>query len=238
MRWFIALMMMVACVASPAKAQDRPVVVELFTSQGCNSCPPSDDFFAELARRPGVLALSLHVDYWDYIGWKDPFAQRAHTERQRSYSRTLHQRYVYTPQIVVNGAYQHVGTDRAAIEKLIARARKEAAGGPTLAVSGAGLQRRLSIGSANADAPATVWLVGFDRKHDTAVKAGENSGRRIANYNVVREMVAIGSWTGGAAELPLDLAPVAADCDAAAILVQVEETGPIVAATAVELPRR
>src|SRR3954454_10513973 len=84
-----------------AHAEERPVVVELFTSQGCNSCPPADAYLGELAARSDVLALGLHVDYWDYIGWKDPFAQRAYTERQRHYSRALNQRFVYTPQMVI-----------------------------------------------------------------------------------------------------------------------------------------
>lgn len=239
MRWLVVLMM-IACGAAPAKAQEpqRLVVVELFTSQGCNSCPPADEFLAELANRPDVLALGLHVDYWDYIGWKDPFAQRAHTERQRSYSRSLHQRYIYTPQMVVNGAYQHVGSDRDAIGKLIDKARKEASAGPALHVAGTGLQRSLHIGPASIDRPATVWLVGFDRQRNTLIKAGENSGRRIANHNVVREMLSVGTWKGGTVDLPLDLAPLAVNCDAAAVLVQVDETGPIVAATRIEPPLR
>ncbi len=239
MRWLVVLMM-VACGAATANAQEqqRPVVVELFTSQGCNSCPPADEFLAELAQRPGVLALGLHVDYWDYIGWKDPFARRAHTERQRGYSRSLHQRYVYTPQMVVNGAYQHVGSDRAAIDRLIDKARKDALAGPDLAVVGTGLQRSLRIGAARAGQSATVWLVGFDRRQETAVGAGENSGRRLANHNVVREMISVGAWKGEAVELRLDLAQVAADCDAAAVLVQIDETGPIVAATRIDLPPR
>src|SRR5689334_7353524 len=127
---------------STAHAEDRrPVVVELFTSQGCNSCPPADAFLGELAARPDVLALSLHVDYWDYIGWKDPFAQRAYTERQRSYSRALNQRFVYTPQMVIDGTLQGVGSETATINKLIEKARKLDAGGPTLSVSGTGAHR-------------------------------------------------------------------------------------------------
>ena len=237
MRWLVVLIML-ACGAAKAQDAQRLVVIELFTSQGCSSCPPADDFLAELATRPDLLALGLHVDYWDYIGWKDPFAQRAHTERQRSYSRSLHQRYVYTPQMVVNGTYQSVGSDRDTIRKLIEKARKEAAEGPSLAIAGTGLQRRLRLGAARADASATIWLIGFERGRETAVKAGENSGRRLANVNVVREMIPIGAWNGSAVDLPLDLGPVADDCDTAAILVQTDETGPIVAATRIELPRR
>src|SRR5690242_20233995 len=111
--------------AAMAGERAVPVVVELFTSQGCNSCPPADAYLGELAKRPDVLALSLHVDYWDYIGWKDPFAHHAFTLRQREYSRALSQRYVYTPQMVINGDLQGVGSERRTIEALIARAEKE-----------------------------------------------------------------------------------------------------------------
>lgn len=220
-----------------ARAADRPVVVELFTSQGCNSCPPADVFLGELSARPDVLALSLHVDYWDYIGWKDPFAQRAHTERQRSYSRALHQRFVYTPQMVVDGALQGIGSEPATINKLIEKARKLAAGGPVLSVTGSGPHRIVHIGAAKAEAPAKVWLVFFDSRHETAVKAGENSGRHLANYNVVRTLTPVGKWSGHAVDLPVDLDAIDADCDGAAVIVQAEETGPILAAARIDRKR-
>lgn len=220
-----------------ARAADRPVVVELFTSQGCNSCPPADVFLGELSARPDVLALSLHVDYWDYIGWKDPFAQRAHTERQRSYSRALHQRFVYTPQMVVDGALQGIGSEPATINKLIEKARKLAAGGPALSVTGSGPHRIVHIGAAKAEAPAKVWLVFFDSRHETAVKAGENSGRHLANYNVVRTLTPVGKWSGHAVDLPVDLDAIDADCDGAAVIVQAEETGPILAAARIDRKR-
>lgn len=225
-------------IGAAQAADKRPVVVELFTSQGCHSCPPADAFLAELARRDDVLALSLHVDYWDYIGWKDPFAQRAYTERQRGYSRALSQRYVYTPQMVVDGTLQGVGSDRAEINRLIDKARKVADAGPGLAVAGAGTQRVLRIGAAKAGSEATVWLIGFDRAHETPVRAGENSGKRLENHNVVRMMEPVGTWKGAAAEIALDLSAIAANCDSAAVIVQTEEMGPVVAAMRVELPKR
>src|SRR4051812_38711022 len=137
-----------------------PVVVELFTSQGCNSCPPADAFLAELAKRPDVLALSLHVDYWDYIGWKDPFAQHAFTVRQRDYSRALSQRYVYTPQMVINGELQGVGSERRTIEALIARAAKEqkTASENRPSIRYVGNEVRIEGG---ADTRATIWLAVF-----------------------------------------------------------------------------
>src|SRR5688500_9882653 len=201
MRTLVIVLALSLGIGAVHAADKRPVLVELFTSQGCNSCPPADAFLGELARRDDVLALSLHVDYWDYIGWKDPFALRAHTERQRGYSRTLSQRYVYTPQMVVDGTLQGVGSDRAEINALIDKARKAADAGPSLTVTGAGARRVLRIGAASAASSATVWLIGFDRAHETPVRAGENSGKRLANHNVVRTMEPVGTWKGAAAEI-------------------------------------
>jgi hypothetical protein len=231
----IAAVLLMTLTAARAEER-RPVVVELFTSQGCSSCPPADAFLGELAARPDVLALSLHVDYWDYIGWKDPFAQRAHTERQRAYAKTLHLRFVYTPQIVIDGMLQGIGSERAKIDKLIEKARKSAAAGPALTVSGDGERRTLRIAGDQQPAPATIWLVGFNSRHETSVGAGENGGRRIANHNVVRVMHAVGTWSGGTAEVPLDLRPVRSKCEKAAVIVQAEETGPVLTAARVELP--
>lgn len=238
MRW-CALLLILVFSASGADAADRnrPVVVELFTSQACNSCPPADAFLGELARRPDVLALSFHIDYWDYIGWKDPFAERAYAERQRSYADALHQRFIYTPQIVVNGMAQGVGSDRTTINALVEAARRAKNTGPTLAVLGDGTARTLRLGKATLPGPTSIWLAAFDRVHETEVGAGENGGQKLTNYNVVRVFTRIGAWNGNVAELPLDLAGVPASCDGAAILVQVDETGPILAALRFALPK-
>jgi hypothetical protein len=107
-------------------AADGPWAVELFTSQGCSSCPPADAYLGLLSKRPDIVALSFHVDYWDYIGWKDPFATRATTDRQRAYARVLKQRYVYTPEMVVEGIGHDTGRERAAIERLLAEAQGHA----------------------------------------------------------------------------------------------------------------
>lgn len=236
-RLLIASLLVLGAAAAHA-ADRRPVVVELFTSQGCSSCPPADAFLGELAARPDVLALGMHVDYWDYIGWKDPFAQRAYTERQRSYSRTLNQRYVYTPQMVIDGRLQGVGSDQATVNRLIEKAGKAAASSPNLAVTGSGAKRVVHVGDGKAAAPATIWLVFFDSKHETKVKAGENSGRQLANYNVVRTMAPIGKWTGSAVDIPVDLDAIDVDCDGAAVIVQAEETGPIVSAMRIDRAKR
>jgi len=222
-----------------AAGEPAPVVVELFTSQGCNSCPPADRLLGELARRPDVLALSFNVDYWDYIGWKDPFASRAHTERQRAYGRALGRRVVYTPQMVIDGADEAVGSARAEVEARIAAA---AARGGKLTLRFArddSGRNSVLIPARTPDippsaVPATVWLVLYDREHVTEVKRGENAGATLANHNVVRELRQLGQWTGAATELPLDIAPGAAG-DGCAVIVQAGQTGPVLGAAAMAL---
>lgn len=219
---------------SAAAGERSPTVVELFTSQGCNSCPPADAFLGELAKRPDIIALSLHVDYWDYIGWKDPYAQRAFTERQRAYSRSLSQRYVYTPQMVVDGHLQGVGSDRGAIEQLIREAGKTRD-----AVTRPGLKRvgdeiRIDGGAATS---AVVWLAIYDPAHRTPVARGENAGKQLANYHVVREWRALGRYDGKPVALPLNLDGAALDKRGCAVVVQVETpSGPGAVLAALSIP--
>jgi hypothetical protein len=209
----------------PAAAGERPVVVELFTSQGCSSCPPADAYLAELARRDDALALSLHVDYWNYIGWKDPFSSLWATERQREYGRTLAQRYVYTPEMVVDGAAHAVGSNRAEVEGLIAAARRQE--GPLLTLAREGEALRVSIGAGAG--PGTLLLVRFEREHVTKIARGENGGRTLRNVHVVREIRRLGEWEGTplAVELP-------APQGDAAILLQAAGHGRMLAAAKVQ----
>ena len=216
-------------------AAARPVVVELFTSQGCSSCPPADALLDELADQPGVLALSFHVDYWDYIGWKDPFATAAYTQRQRDYARALSLRYVYTPQIVVDGREDLVGSHRRAVAEAIRKAAKRK---PTVAVDlvpEEGGKITLSDGPAPSEG-ATVYLVMFDDGHDTQVARGENGGRTMHNANVVREYRKLGTWTGEAMEFPIDIAAARAEGrGGCAVIVQSGTTGPILGAAILDL---
>ncbi len=221
--------------AAAARAEEpaatAPVVVELFTSQGCSSCPPADAYLRELAKRPGILALGFHIDYWNYIGWEDPFSTKAASNRQRDYSRRLGLHYVYTPQMVVGGASEGVGSEPDKIEPLLDAAARAALPRPDLI-----LMRRadggfhIHVGAGAPGAPATIWLVGLDRADETKVLRGENEGATATDVQVVRSFAAVGQWTGAA--LDLDLPAAAASGDGAAVLVQTEGTGPIVAATA------
>jgi len=219
--------------AEPAAAS--PVLVELFTSQGCNSCPPADDLLAELAGRPDVVALSLHVDYWDYIGWKDPYASPQYTARQQRYTQTLNLRYVYTPQIVVDGRANVVGSRRAEVlEAIEAAAKRDRIIDITFGTSNGG-----TVIIPEGPAPeggATVWLAVYDREHVTEIKRGENAGRTLRNANVVRSFERLGTWTGARLEIPLDLSDARArGRDGCAVIVQQGRAGPVLATAAMSL---
>jgi hypothetical protein len=212
-----------------------PVVVELFTSQGCSSCPPAEAFLNELADEDGIIALELHVDYWDYIGWPDPFASPHITQRQRDYARELELRYVYTPQMVVDGRHNVVGSHRQQVRAAIGQATLR---GKPLAVEFSDEDGGMIIipeGRPPAGG-ATVWLAIYDGVHETDVERGENKGQKLKNRNVVRELEELAVWTGERLEIPVDLARVAALGRAGcAILVQQGRTGPIIGAAAMPL---
>jgi hypothetical protein len=181
--------------AAPAVAGQRPVVVELFTSEGCSSCPPADALLAELATRPDLLALSFHVDYWDRLGWKDPFSSAAATRRQDRYARLLGLAAVYTPQIVIDGHWQTVGSDRDAVAEALAQARRVPAAVPmTLALDHGTAHVRLGAGRTGVS--AAVLLLGFDRRHVDRVGGGENDGRTLTHVDVVRGFAEIGRFSG------------------------------------------
>ena len=204
----------VVLLIRPAQADERPIVVELFTSQGCSSCPPADALLAELARRPDVLAFSFHVDYWDRLGWKDPYSSRAATDRQNRYATLLHLATVYTPQIVVDGKWEAVGSDRADVERALELARRNR---PEVSVTLALDHGRaeIKLGPSSDRMAASVLLIGFDRRHVTAVKRGENSGRTLTHVDVVRGIEEIAQ--GGADEIAV---PIRWHCDRIAAVVQ------------------
>ena len=175
----------------------KPVVVELFTSQGCSSYPPADRNLGRLADREDVIALGFHVNYWDRLGWPDPFATKAGTDRQYAYSPALGRRNVYTPQMVVDGRYDVVGFDAERI--MVAIAQAEATSESRLEVRlewrGPG---RLGYALPAGEGAARVHLVRFARKLDQDIERGENAGRRLSYSNVVREVAEVARWTGAA----------------------------------------
>jgi len=209
----VAGLVMAGPPADAAEPQpgSRPVVVELFTSQGCSSCPPADALLRELARRADVLALGFHISYWDRLGWKDPLSSEASTERQRTYARRLNGGQVYTPQIVVDGSGDLVGSNRAAVLKALSDVRPVAATAVTFAPD----RRSVSVGAGPGS--GSVLLVRFIRHQTTEVAAGENAGRILQDANGVRTLTTLGDWTGPAREFPIE-PPAAAE--GLAVLVQ------------------
>jgi hypothetical protein len=212
-----------------AKSRDAgvgaPVVVELFQSQGCSSCPPANANVNALAARPDILALSFAVTYWDHLGWKDRFAQPAFTERQRAYARSGHSDGVYTPQVVINGRRALVGANSAKLARAVA-AEGPARGGPAIARDGA----MLLLGAAPAStAPANVLVVTYDpRERKVPIRAGENGGKTLPHRNIVTAIRQAGEWRGRALRLPLP--PPSDRILRTAVLVQRGDGGPIIAA--------
>ena len=208
-------------------AQTR-AVLELFTSQGCSSCPAADKLLGELSRDPSLVTMSLPVDYWDYLGWKDTLALHGHSNRERAYASARGDREVYTPQVVVNGIAHVLGSDKAAIEKAIAKTRQGAA--PlTLPVTMTVADGKISVNVPAADgerSSAEVWLCPISGRVEVMIERGENRGRTLAYTNVVRRWLKLGTWTGKTEIFSLPLADLAnanfslRDIDRIAVIVQ------------------
>jgi hypothetical protein len=217
-----AAILLCSAVASPAFAQTR-AVIELFTSQGCSSCPAADKLLGELAGDPSLLAMSLAVDMWDYLGWKDTLALHAHTKRQRAYAQARHDREVYTPQVVVNGAMHVLGSDRNAIDRAIMQTKKHQAllALPvTVTVSGSDIAVSVPGGSADK---GEAWPCPISKAVTVAIGRGENNGRTITYHNVVRRWIKLGDWTGKAETWTMELAKVKMEMetiDRVAVVVQ------------------
>src|SRR3569833_1177272 len=208
----------------PAHADPR-AVVELFTSQGCSSCPPADKVIGDLAKDPSVIALSMPIDYWDYLGWKDTLADSRFSARQRAYSRVRGDREVYTPQAVVNGAVHVIGSDREAIEGAIEETAR-GAGVMSVPVSVAIDEHALTVSVPAADDHAPrkrgeVWLCSISHAVPIVVGRGENHCRELTYYNVVRNLTKIGDWNGSSGSWTVPLGNIAREgVDGAVVDVQ------------------
>ncbi|HSM95052.1 MAG TPA: DUF1223 domain-containing protein [Rhizomicrobium sp.] len=205
--------------AQAATAQN-PAVVELFTSQGCSSCPPANANLITIASRPDVLALSFDVTYWDYLGWKDTFDQEVFTQRQRDYEPPLHESGPFTPQIVVDGRLDAVGNVRSDIENLVAKSSRTSV--PAIHLNGGAAS--VDAGQGNAD----VWLVRYDpHVVRVPISRGENSGTTQPQVNVVHVLTKLGEWHGQPAQFALPPPPAGLKT---AILLQKPHGGEIIAA--------
>ena len=184
--------------ATAASAAERPVVVELFTSQGCSSCPPADAYLTDLAHgSPDILPLAFHITYWNRLGWTDPFSLAAATERQEAYAERLGDG-PFTPQLVVDGRASVIGSRRGGAAEAIAKARSARHDDVAVSLARSGDELAVSVGSGTRAAPARILLVGFDRERVTPVRRGENGGRTLTESNIVRAVRTIGEWRGEA----------------------------------------
>ena len=226
-------------VAPQAIAQDQLTVVELFTSQGCPACPRADKLLGELAGRADILALSFHVDYWDYYGWADPFASEVYSQRQQRYLNQRGLPYVYTPQIVVDGRWQASGNKPAEVLENIGTARGEPAGRVSVRlerISDEQIRIRIPETDARYRGEADIMLVRFDEKHVTEVTRGENRGKTIVNHHVVRLIRPVARWNGEAVDVVVSLQELdGADPAYCAILVQEHGQGRILGAIWVDM---
>lgn len=223
-RQLLFLAALAALFPEIASAAERPVVVELFTSQGCSSCPPANAYLNELSKRPSdILALAFHVTYWDYLGWKDPFSLKIATDRQDRYGR-LFGDGSYTPEIVVDGSTGVVGSHRDEVDRAIAKARTN---GTTVAdVHVVVKDGKASIDVGAGQGVARVLLVGFDREHVTPIGRGENRGRTMAEANIVRSFRPVAEWSGA----PIHLDEQLSDGEQVAVILEAPD-GRIVGAS-------
>ena len=198
---FAILPLLAACqqqpsISSEAKAATKtaagPIVIELYQSQGCSSCPPANRALNKVANREGIIALNFSVTYWDRLGWKDTFGDKAYTNRQYAYAKAFREHNVYTPQVVLNGRTAIVGNGPGELERTI-RSMRPIGGGPAISAKAG----KVTIGAGKGK--ADVWIIRYDpRIQNVAIRAGENNGRTLPHRNIVRQLVRLGSWNGSA----------------------------------------
>ena len=222
---------MLATAPSAVQAAEDVVLVELFTSQGCSSCPPADRNLGDLTRVEGVLPLSMHVDYWDYLGWKDTFADRKHTQRQFAYRDFLGARVVYTPQMIIQGAHDVPGYKPDLIAKTI-QTVQESERAARIAIRSESGMLKAELTPVGKPSRCTVWVATFEKKATVAIDRGENAGRSITYHNVVQNLMKVGPWSGNEVT-EIDL-PQPSQREGVAIWIQDDRTGRILSVSFVE----
>jgi hypothetical protein len=210
-------------------ASAAPILVELFTSQGCSSCPPADKLAGELANMPGVMVVSLNVDYWDYLGWRDTLAKPEYTQRQMDYAHARGDMDVYTPQMIINGAAHEVGSNKSSVEMAIASARQDLQP-VTLNLQTTATELIVEMSKGEAAGEATLWIMAVAPKVSVVIERGENKGQSITYHNVVRKLVPAGMWDGTSSTLKLPRkAIMLPDCRSCIAVLQKGKVGPVLA---------
>jgi hypothetical protein len=215
-----------------AYADVRPTVIELYTAEGCSSCPPAEALLGNIASRSNVIALALHVDYWDGDGWVDKYELRAATQRQNQYARTLGRSSVVTPEFVIDGARDIEGAKAAAI---VAAAKETPDRIVAVDLSIADARLRIALGAAAEAGPCDVTLFAFLPHTVSAIKKGENKGLKLDEFNVVRAVVRLDDWNGQAQSLEVPLSKLPADATQVAVIVQHAGPGRVVGAAQIAL---
>jgi hypothetical protein len=227
----ILLALLLATLATRADAGTAtPVVVELFTSQGCSSCPPADALLGELARRPNIVALAYHVDYWDDLGWKDRFAIPQSGQRQQGYARRLSSSGAFTPQAVISGDTSVVGSNRAAIDRALAEPRDALA----VVLSRADASLHIDLPERWRE-PMDLYVISYLAEATTPIGRGENARRSLKEHNIVRSFVRVGRWDGTPRRMTVPLASIPADATAVAAVLQRPNQGAIAGAATLAL---
>ncbi|WP_299963241.1 thioredoxin family protein [uncultured Roseobacter sp.] len=227
MKYVLQAILVSWLMVPPLFADDRPVVVELFTSQGCSSCPPADALLHELAKRDDVIALALHVDYWDYIGWKDEFADPRHAKRQRAYAIAAQRRSIYTPEMIVNGTTDIVGSKPMQLARAIDK-HKNTPARVALSISRQG--ETVQIDARNLRSTTETMVVQVARYtplREARITRGENAGHTLSYANVAHSWTVLGEWNGRA---PLSMAAKVKGEEPVVVVIQIAGMGPIVAA--------
>jgi hypothetical protein len=218
-----------AGTAAQADVPSRPLVVELFTAQGCSSCPPADAFLGQLSQRPDVLALAFHVDYWDSSGWRDRFELRQGVERQNVYARTFHRASVFTPQFVIDGRKDAMDTSS------IVQALQEPRDAVPVTLAVREGEVVVDVGEKQGAHPSDVVLVAYLRHAVSNPGRGENAGKTLEEFNIVRSIRTLGEWKGTTGNYKVSVSSLPSDATDVAVLVQSRGEGPIVGAAAQSL---
>jgi len=224
----IAALILGGAVAFAQNPGGQPnAVIELFTSQGCSSCPPADALFVELSKNPNLIALTMPVTYWDYLGWKDTLGKDSFAKRQKFYAKARGDGQVYTPQAVINGASHIVGSDKHEIERTVKQLPTASLAAKVAVEEDSGTLRiRLTPVDSDLDKTAGVWVLPITRMVTVPITRGENQGKTISYANVVRGMVRVGDWDGKAAVVTAPLtATQAPEADSYVVIVQADQPG-------------
>ncbi|HYM18706.1 MAG TPA: DUF1223 domain-containing protein [Micropepsaceae bacterium] len=237
---FVVALLLAGPAMAGQLAAPRPVVIELFTSQGCSDCPAADKILTDLSKRKDVIALSFPVTYWDMLGWRDTFATEANTQRQKSYARVMNRSGIYTPQMIVDGVLDVVGNQNDRVMEALAARSAEAANQANvpIAINVASGRVEIAIPAVRGKTKplAAIWVMRTLSQATVNVEQGENRNHRLGYSNVVRDLQRAGEWNGGAMKINLPLNVGKAKQDGVAVILQEADYGRVIGAAVLPVP--